>query len=333
MKDNKRPPAHQEAYVHSYDGTATRQVFSGRTADKHAAFFLPHLTPGMHLLDCGSGPGTITAGLAHAVSPGEVTGIEIEAGQVELARENAAKLGLRNVRFEQGSAYELPYPDNQFDAVFSHAMLEHLRDPAVVVKEMRRVLKPGGIAGIRCADMRMSVLAPSDDILDRAWNVYLEYRRHCGGDPAFGRRSRWVLREGGFTETIGTASCETWATEQTTRSFLHCSTHANARAPPIAPAGERHRARHTNARHARPRIAAENIAGASWHSTARGVGGYTPAGPRACDSCRDARSRRASHAGPDSGLPPRPRSNVTASSARRCAPSPWPGWLSGVVRL
>ena len=45
-----------------------------RTAAKEAAFFLPHLRPGMRLLDLGSGPGSITLGFAEIVSPGEVAG-------------------------------------------------------------------------------------------------------------------------------------------------------------------------------------------------------------------------------------------------------------------
>ncbi len=219
MTNKTTPPNQQESYVHSYDGAATKQVFSDRTVEKHAAFFLPYLKPDMSLLDCGSGPGSITEGLAKAVSPGEVTGIDVEASQVELAQNHAAKLGLTNLKFEQGSAYELPYPGNHFDAVFSHAMLEHLTDPVAAAKEMRRVLKPGGIVGIRCADMRMSLPAPSDDTLDRAWNIYLKYRRHCGGDPAFGRRCRALLREAGFTDAIGTASCDTWGTEESTKAF------------------------------------------------------------------------------------------------------------------
>jgi ubiquinone/menaquinone biosynthesis C-methylase UbiE len=45
-----------------------------RTAEIHAAFFLPYLESGMKVLDCGCGPGTITNGLARAVSPGETSG-------------------------------------------------------------------------------------------------------------------------------------------------------------------------------------------------------------------------------------------------------------------
>ena len=62
-------------------------------------------------------------GLAQAVSPGQVTGIDLKESQLERARENAAKFGLINVTFEQGSIYELPYENNQFDVVFCHAVL------------------------------------------------------------------------------------------------------------------------------------------------------------------------------------------------------------------
>src|SRR3712207_7201034 len=58
-----------------------------RTAADAAAFLLPHLRPGMRLLDAGCGPGTITVGLAGAVQPGEVVGIDPDAGRLEQARD------------------------------------------------------------------------------------------------------------------------------------------------------------------------------------------------------------------------------------------------------
>jgi len=92
---NKRAgssPRGREHYALA-DSTAFHQWHAQRTAEVHARFFLPYLNPGMHLIDCGCGTGSITVALAEAVSPGEVTGIEIKASDVDLARERAKNGG------------------------------------------------------------------------------------------------------------------------------------------------------------------------------------------------------------------------------------------------
>lgn len=210
----------QEAYMHDYEGALTEQVIASRTADVHGAFFLSYLRSGMNVLDCGCGPGTITAGLAQTVSPGQVIGVDLEKSQLELARANAANLGLTNASFECCDVYELPYEENKFDAVFSHAMLEHLRDPLAVLTEMRRVLKPGGLVGIRCIDLAATLISPTDATLSKAFDIWLKYRQHCGGDPFMGRRLRALLREVGFAETVGSASSETWGTPHLAQTIM-----------------------------------------------------------------------------------------------------------------
>ena len=150
---DKKRPRQKEAYIHDYDGALTGQIVARRSADIHGAFFLPYLRAGMTLLDCGCGPGSITTGLAQAVSPGEVIGVDLEESQLEIARASAAELGLGTVRFDTGNAYELAYRDDHFDAVFSHALLEHMLDPLAVLKELHRVLKRGGVIGIRSIDL------------------------------------------------------------------------------------------------------------------------------------------------------------------------------------
>jgi 2-polyprenyl-3-methyl-5-hydroxy-6-metoxy-1,4-benzoquinol methylase len=99
-----------------------------RTADTHAGFFLPQLMPGWSVLDAGCGPGTITLGLARKVAPGVVTGIDLEDSQFAKSSEQARREGLA-VEFRKASVYDLPFREHCFDAVFSHALLEHLAEP------------------------------------------------------------------------------------------------------------------------------------------------------------------------------------------------------------
>jgi ubiquinone/menaquinone biosynthesis C-methylase UbiE len=117
-----------------------------RTAESHAGFFLPQLLPGWRLLDAGCGPGTITLGLVRKVSPGQVIGVDIEESQFAKARGQAEQEGL-NIEFQKASISHLPFSDGYFDAVFSHAVLQHLTNPEAALAELRRVLKPGGLLG------------------------------------------------------------------------------------------------------------------------------------------------------------------------------------------
>ena len=74
----------REPYIHDNDSTMTLRQHASRTAEKHAGWFVPYLRPGMTLLDCGCASGSITVGLAEAVAPGHVTGIDIS--EVEIGR-------------------------------------------------------------------------------------------------------------------------------------------------------------------------------------------------------------------------------------------------------
>lgn len=122
------------------------------TAETHAGFFLTELQPGERLLDAGCGPGTITVGLARKVAPGQVIGIDVEESQFEGARKQAQREGL-NLEFRKASVYELPFEDASFDAVFSHGLIESLSDPGAAIAQLRRILKPGGLIGVRAGDL------------------------------------------------------------------------------------------------------------------------------------------------------------------------------------
>ncbi len=181
-------------------GPAATAIMAARTAQSHAAFFLPYLKPGMRVLDCGCGPGIITVGFAELVAPGEVIGTELEKAQTEAGQRRAAKRGLTNVRFESANIYELPFPDESFDAVFISAVLGNLRKPLRGLAETCRVLKTGGIIGVKEFDDEGNLIFPADPELIEGIELYKRLRRHNGHDPEIGRKVPFLLSESGFRE-------------------------------------------------------------------------------------------------------------------------------------
>jgi ubiquinone/menaquinone biosynthesis C-methylase UbiE len=196
-----------EKYIPGYSPNAT-SFMANRSVDSHAAFFKPYLQPGMKLLDCGCGPGTITLGFAEIIAPGTVTGTDIGSSQISIAHENALKQGISNVDFVEGNIYNLPFLDNSFDAAFSHAVLEHLQEPTKALQELLRVLKPGGVLGVRAPDWGGFLIAPSNPELDQAISYYKLIQERNGGNPYVGRNLRALLREAGFTRLKTSASYE-----------------------------------------------------------------------------------------------------------------------------
>ena len=178
-----------------------------RTASQEAAFFLPSLRPGMRVLDLGCGPGSITVGIAEAIAPGEVVGVDLQSEQVEQARALGVARGVMNARFEVADVYRLPFPDGSFDAAFAHVVLMHLREPVRALAEMRRVLRPGGFAGVRDSDWGARLHAPATPLLEKWYALTIRVRQCNGGDPFMGRHHRRLLLEAGFARAEATRIC------------------------------------------------------------------------------------------------------------------------------
>ena len=100
-----------------------------RSLQSHGEFFLSYLTAGVSALDCGCGPGSITMEIARAVRPGRVVGVDFGPSQIEQAGSADEGHAVENLRFEAADCYTLPFENDSFDRIFSHALLEHLADP------------------------------------------------------------------------------------------------------------------------------------------------------------------------------------------------------------
>jgi ubiquinone/menaquinone biosynthesis C-methylase UbiE len=119
------------------------------------------LEPGMRVADFGCGVGAVTRMLAEMVGPsGEVLGIDANAAQLAQAGDVCAAAGCANVSFLRADACATGLPRGCFDLVYCRFLLLHLPDPAACVREMRALLRPGGILVVEDGDLATAQSLP-----------------------------------------------------------------------------------------------------------------------------------------------------------------------------
>ena len=188
----------------------SRAVHARRTGGA-SAFLAPQLRAGMRLIDCGCGPGSITVDLARAVAPGDAIGFDLRADALTQGRTLARKRGIANVAFLAASIYQLPYADDSFDAAFACAVLQHMAAPVAALKEIRRVLRPGGVIGIVDGSSTITFRYPTSPLLE-AWDkLRVLQREHNTERSSDALQLRALLREAGFARTQASGQMATEA--------------------------------------------------------------------------------------------------------------------------
>ena len=195
-----------EQYLHGHHPSVLAS-HAWRTAANSAAYLLEYLEAGMDVLDVGCGVGTITVDLATYVPQGRVLGIDRALPPLERAADLAVAQNVENVEFEQANAYALPFADGSFDVVHAHQLLQHLRDPLAAIREMKRVLRRGGLLALRDADYGGMTWFPESGLT--GWrDLYQQLSDRHGRHAQAGRRVLAWVRAAGFTAVQPSAS--TW---------------------------------------------------------------------------------------------------------------------------
>src|SRR4051812_18787293 len=196
-----------DVYSHGHHASVLRS-HTWRTAENSAAYLLPHLEPGQRLLDVGCGPGTITVDLARRVAPGEVVGIDRSDDVIAAA---SALDAPDNVRFETGDVYALDVADASFDVVHAHQVLQHLTDPVAALRELRRVLRPGGRLAVRDSDYGAFTWAPASPGISRWLALYHELTQRNRAEADAGRYLLGWVQSAGFADVVAGSSTWTFA--------------------------------------------------------------------------------------------------------------------------
>ncbi|RMD41641.1 hypothetical protein DV735_g3489, partial [Chaetothyriales sp. CBS 134920] len=199
----------QASYTHGHHASVVND-HARRTAQDSAAYLLPHIKPTDYILDVGCGPGTITADFAELVPQGKVLGCDLVESVLTQASAVAASRGLSNVSFQAVDANSLPFADNTFDIVHCHQVLQHVKNPVDILKEMRRVVKPGGIVAAREADYKSFAWYPEPPELTRWMQLYQKVARANGGEPNAGRYCHVWAHEAGFNVDAIETTWSSW---------------------------------------------------------------------------------------------------------------------------
>ncbi|KAH9255528.1 hypothetical protein BASA81_006345 [Batrachochytrium salamandrivorans] len=203
-----------DQYTHGHPA-AVVQAHALRTAEAFASATVALLQPGDSVLDVGCGPGSITQGFKQYVGPqGRVVGMDLEPKVLEQARQVVGT----KAEIMQGNAYQLPFPDQSFDVVHCHQMLQHLKDPVLAIKEMHRVCKRIVVA--REVDYESWLWFPESKGMDKWKTAYRQTCRKNGANPDAGRMLKQWFAEAGVSENVDiSTSTVQYYGEKSTKQF------------------------------------------------------------------------------------------------------------------
>ncbi len=188
----------RSVYVHGYDAAESLRL-NDQAATLDALLHRDTVYPaGSAVLEAGCGVGAQTVPLLRGSPGARITCLDISAKSLAEAEARVQAAGLPVPQFRQGDLQALPFPDSSFDHAFVCFVLEHLRDPARALSELRRVLRPGGSLTVVEGDHGSTLFHPDDPAARAVIRCQVALQRAAGGDPDIGRRLYPLLTAAGL---------------------------------------------------------------------------------------------------------------------------------------
>ena len=155
------------------------------------------LPQGAHVLDVGTGTGAFALKLLELRSDVRLMGVDVEAGHLERAREQAARFGGR-AEFRLGDAFALEFADQSFDMVACRHVVQAVPQVPALLRELVRVTRPGGTVHVLAEDYGLMTFYPTQlDSNEFFRRSVLAYGKAVGCDLHVGRKMPTLLAEAG----------------------------------------------------------------------------------------------------------------------------------------
>lgn len=150
------------------------------------------------VMDVGCGPGFMSEALAELVPDGRVVGVDADLDLLRQGRRRLAEGGRANVRFVHASVDDLPLETASADLAYARFLFQHLPRPVDAMREMRRVVAPGGRVVVVDTDDGGLVLHPAPDGLPRLLGASQRAQARRGGDRKVGRKLQDYMIQAGL---------------------------------------------------------------------------------------------------------------------------------------
>ncbi len=188
------------SYVHGYDPVESHRLDDQARTLEDLLHHGTRYPAGSRVLEAGCGTGAQTEILACRSPGASITAVDIAADSLAAARKRLAAMAGADVQFRQADCARLPFADYHFEHAFVCFMLEHLAHPENVLRELKRVLKPGGSLTVIEGDHGSFYCYPQTHMARRVVRCLIDLQAACGGDALIGRRLYPLLHGARFDD-------------------------------------------------------------------------------------------------------------------------------------
>ena len=175
--------------------------------------------PGNSLLEIGCGAGAVLGILGKEFPQLKLAGIDLQAKQIDYARQHLQQLELNRVDLRVGDASKLPWQDSSFDYLYAIWFVEHLPNPQQILEEARRVLKVGGTITLTETDYRTILISPPSADYDYLHSALMELFFKASGNSYIGQSLGNLLVSAGYKKVTNKPLAFHFSSSQNKQEF------------------------------------------------------------------------------------------------------------------